>query len=392
MKNINKLVLASLVSVLLLLAVSVYGQVHKYYPPGSVVIQMSYTVSPQPNCVLMLSSKSASLTAFGTTTSGFIPLTSQTFTVTPVVTPALAGSHACDDVTWTATSSTAGSTLPWLTVTRGTTGTGPGPGTVSFQAMSNPQTAARNATITVRVTSSGNSTLADPSPLTFAVNEAGDTGEILLRRQLRAMYQAILGREPDAGGFAFWTGQGSAGLDQMVDQLMTSPQAVGTDWATMLAYRAAVNAGPTFAQYSAAVVSLRTGAQTPTGLLTSLNPTLTTANVYKNLLGRNPVGAEGSQTPERAYVTIIASAEFQNTGTFRTATDHTNGLYIRLLYFLVLNRDADQGGYNFWVGQANALASGLFYNASPEARLTIIGSGIANPGFVSSPAFQQRFQ
>jgi hypothetical protein len=36
MKSIHKLVLSSLVSVLLLLAVSVYGQVHKYYTPGSV--------------------------------------------------------------------------------------------------------------------------------------------------------------------------------------------------------------------------------------------------------------------------------------------------------------------------------------------------------------------
>jgi hypothetical protein len=36
MKSIHKLILSSLVSVLLLLAVSVYGQVHKYYTPGSV--------------------------------------------------------------------------------------------------------------------------------------------------------------------------------------------------------------------------------------------------------------------------------------------------------------------------------------------------------------------
>ena len=36
MKNIHKLILLSLVSVLLLLAVSVYGQVHKYFTPGSV--------------------------------------------------------------------------------------------------------------------------------------------------------------------------------------------------------------------------------------------------------------------------------------------------------------------------------------------------------------------
>jgi hypothetical protein len=36
MKGIHKLILSSLVSVLLLLAVSVYGQVHKYFNPGSV--------------------------------------------------------------------------------------------------------------------------------------------------------------------------------------------------------------------------------------------------------------------------------------------------------------------------------------------------------------------
>jgi len=36
MIKINKLILCSLVSVLLLLAVSVYGQVHKYFTPGSV--------------------------------------------------------------------------------------------------------------------------------------------------------------------------------------------------------------------------------------------------------------------------------------------------------------------------------------------------------------------
>jgi hypothetical protein len=36
MKRINKLILSSLVSVLLLLALSVYGQVHKYFTPGSV--------------------------------------------------------------------------------------------------------------------------------------------------------------------------------------------------------------------------------------------------------------------------------------------------------------------------------------------------------------------
>ena len=36
MKSVHKLILSSLISVLLLLAVSVYGQVHKYFTPGTV--------------------------------------------------------------------------------------------------------------------------------------------------------------------------------------------------------------------------------------------------------------------------------------------------------------------------------------------------------------------
>ena len=36
MKGLNKLFLASLISVLLLLVVSAYGQIHKYYTPGTV--------------------------------------------------------------------------------------------------------------------------------------------------------------------------------------------------------------------------------------------------------------------------------------------------------------------------------------------------------------------
>jgi len=36
MKSLHKLILSSLISVLLLLAASVYGQVHKYFTPGTV--------------------------------------------------------------------------------------------------------------------------------------------------------------------------------------------------------------------------------------------------------------------------------------------------------------------------------------------------------------------
>ena len=60
------------------------------------------------------------------------------------------------------------------------------------------------------------------------VTEGADPDPRWLDREERAMYQAILGRDPDAGGFAFWTGLGSAGLGQMVDSFMTSPEAVAS--------------------------------------------------------------------------------------------------------------------------------------------------------------------
>ena len=47
-------------------------------------------------------------------------------------------------------------------------------------------------------------------------------------REVRALYQKILNREPDSGGFAFWVGvatENPDGLGMMVDNFLTTPPA-----------------------------------------------------------------------------------------------------------------------------------------------------------------------
>ena len=88
---------------------------------------------------------------------------------------------------------------------------------------------------------------------------------------------------------------------------------------------------------------------------------------------------------------LIGSPEFQSTGTF--LTDHTNALYIRMLYFVILGRDPDPSGFNFWVGIANGGGPGILFQgtAGSGSRLAILGLGTPNEGFIGSPEFQGLF-
>jgi hypothetical protein len=179
-----------------------------------------------------------------------------------------------------------------------------------------------------------------------------------------------------------------------VDQFLESPEGQSTDMATMIAYQGATGAPPTFAQWSASVAQLRSGAQTPTGLLTQLNPNLTTAQLYQNLLGRAPNATEATQSVAAAYTAITTSAEFKNT-TSPTGVDHSNFLWVRLVYFVTVSRDPDTGGLQFWINQAGTLyGPGIFYGSSTAAqtaRIAILGPGTPNQGFVGSPEFQNLF-
>jgi hypothetical protein len=354
-----------------------------------------FTTGSAAACSFNLSSPGASLPATGTSTPetcpnnsgqpscGVTPENPVSFTVTP--------SAACG--AWTATSSVPG----FLQITNGATGNGVG--TVSFVLLNNTHNGQQSDTITVA--SGGSSAI-------FTVNEAG-SGDSETFREVYALYEQLLGRDPDAAGFAFWSGSGGAGLGQMADSFLTSPEAFNSDFAVMAAYQAATGAPPLFAQYNAAVTAIRAGAQSVTGLFNSLiGGGFTAANLYSNLLNRAPngndqacinqglaacfeiiVGVPSNTTPVGAN----SNNEFQNTGTFHTAADHTNSLYVRMVYFVTVSRDPDQAGFSFWLGVANSGGPGLLFQGSAgfPVRIQILGPGTPNQGFIGSPEFQALF-
>jgi hypothetical protein len=226
-----------------------------------------------------------------------------------------------------------------------------------------------------------------------------------------ALYEQLLGRDPDASGFAFWTGSGGTALGQMADSFLTSPEAFNIDFVAMAVYQAATGAPPTFAQYSAAVSALRAGTQTVSGLFNSLTGTgYTATTLYQNLLNRAPtaqeitnangaglanwfealIGYQNNNTPVET-----PNNEFQSTGAFHTtlAADHSNGLYVRMLYYVILGRDPDAAGLNFWTGIANQGGPGVLFegNAGYSTRIQILGPGTPNQGFIGSPEFQGLF-
>jgi len=91
---------------------------------------------------------------------------------------------------------------------------------------------------------------------------------------------------------------------------------------------------------------------------------------------------------------LFGSAEYQNTGSFVTAADHSNPQYLKMLYVVILQRQSDVGGFNFWLGVANTGGSGLYFNgdATLSTRITIEGNGTPGEGFVGSAEFQSLFQ
>jgi len=344
------------------------------------------------SCSFTFNPPSASLPATGTSTvepcpnnsgqpnCGVSPETPASFTVTPA-----AGCGA-----WTATSS-----YPqFLQVLSGAGGTGAG--TVRYALLNNTHNGDQSYSITV---ASGGASAS------FPVTQAG-SGDNEVYRQVYALYEQLLGRDPDPGGFAFWTGVGGAGLGPMADDFLTSPEAFNSDFAVMAAYQAATGNPPTFAQFKLAVAALRTGAQPLAALFNSLaGANLTAAMLYQNLLQRAPTGADstcltgglaaccetiigypGSTTPMST-----PNNEFQSTGSFHT--DHTNALYVRMVYFVTLSRDPDPSGFSFWVGEAGTGGPGLLFQGAAGAptRLQVLGPGTVGQGFIGSPEFQGLF-
>jgi hypothetical protein len=334
-------------------------------PTGTSTVETCPNNSGQPNC-------------------GVTQETPVTFTVTP--------GASCG--AWTATSSNPGV----LQITAGASGVGTG--AVSYALLTNTHNGSQSYTITVANAAGSGS---------YAVTETGN-GDSQIYREVYALYEQLLGRDPDSAGFRFWSGSGGAGLGQMADSFLTSPEAFNSDFAVMAAYQAATGAPPTYAQFAAAVASLRAGTETLPGLFTSLiGGVYTSATLFQNLLNRQPTAADSnctSMTLANCFQSLVGvpsnttpvgatNNEFQSTGTYHTtlAADHTNGLYVQMIYYVTVSRDPDAAGLSFWTGIANSGGPGVLFQgaAGYGTRIQILGPGTPNQGFIGSPEFQGLF-
>jgi uncharacterized repeat protein (TIGR02543 family) len=377
------------------------GDISGSMNPQSITMNAAHSVTAnfgtQSSCSFALTPAAASLPATGTSTvetcpnnsgqpnCGVTPELPLNFTVTP--------SAVCG--TWTATSSNP----EFLQITSGASGGGAG--AVGFALLSNTHNGPQNYTLTV---TSGTASA------TYPVTEAG-SGDSQVYREVYALYEQLLGRDPDSPGLAFWSGSGGASLGQMADSFLTSPEDFDSDFAVVAAYQAATGAPPTYAQFTAAVASVQGGTQKVGGLFNSLiGSNYTVATLYQNLLNRQPsasevntagdaglagwfeylIGYPGATTPVSA-----PNNEFQSTGIYQTtlAADHTNALYVQMIYYVTVSRDPDAAGLAFWTGIANSGGPGILFQGSAgySTRIQILGPGTPNQGFIGSLEFQGLF-
>ena len=302
--------------------------------------------------------------------------------------------------TWTATSNS-----PMLRIQSGASGNGSATSTtINYSMFTNTTTVARTATITV-------------AGQTFTVTQAPST-EPQLSRVVRALYQTILGREPDISGFQFWTGAGAPAdangvvmVHQMADGFYTSPEFQGSGWETLSVYQAAMGRLPSLGEWLSAVTQLRKGTLTTGQLLSGLLGTMSNSTfvqqTIQNAYGRAATAAELSNLTSQLNTNTAADPrlDFLNNTIFANGEfrDRTNQAWVTMLYFTILVRDPDTGGLTFWVNVATTAPGqqGLYYvtpqpGATYAMKLAIIGQAVPpNPsllGFLGSPEFQNRIR
>jgi hypothetical protein len=274
--------------------------------------------------------------------------------------------------------------------------TSTGGGSIGFNVFSNTSTASRTGVIQVEGAS---------NKVTLTIDEAGSTAPIL-NREVAYLYQHILGREPDASGLASGPDQtapaiGRVTADLVTAHLMDSPEARTSAFQVMGMYQAVSGSAPEYSAWLAAVQALRNGTPAPaqfaailSGSSCSQSPQALAECLYKNMLGRDPAPAEfnaGSATePFLLFTRLFESPEFRSSETF--TSDHTNSLYVTMLYYLILERAPDESELAHWLNIANSGGPGIYYNQRPgSTQLLIVGNG-RTAGLTGTTEFLSKFQ
>ena len=299
--------------------------------------------------------------------------------------------------TWSATSDSRR-----LSVTSGASGSGTAVTTaVALSMLTNSTTLPQTAHVTVNAIMSG-----IPVSMVFTVNQTGSS-ETEIQRAVRALYQTILGREPDPSGWAFWTGSG-VGVNIMADDFYRSPEFQNTGFDVFSIYTTVLDRLPTFAEWSSVTTALRTRTVSLAQMVDTLAGNVTSAVFVQSAI-LNGLGRSATADEVTNYGAQLDGGEskfnFLNTVIFTDPAfqSNTNGAFVAMLYYTILVRDYDQGGFAFWLAAATNPPGigGIYYvfnnpPAAYAAKLGILGTAVPpNPsalGFLGSPEFQGLIQ
>ena len=207
-------------------------------------------------------------------------------------------------------------------------------------------------------------------------NALAKDNDIFGNARLFAMqqYRDFLGREGDAGGVTFWTGQMNTGAQtrtQMVQTFFDSAEFQGTVSPVARLYFAYFLRIPDYGGLNFWVGQYR-GGNTLNGISDAfagsaefvntygaLNNGQFVDRVYRNVLGRAPDQAglaywtgqiDGGMTRGQMMVQFSNSPEYANL--------IGSKVFVTMIYMGMLRRQPDQGGFDFWVGEKDAGNSG----------------------------------
>jgi uncharacterized protein len=292
---------------------------------------------------------SAQVPASGTSTGGYYPSK-----------PATLACNACSG-SFTATSS-----APWVVITSVANGS------IAFNVFSNISSSPRTAI--VQAARQGNKAV-------LTITQAAST-EPLIKREVSLLYQQILGREPDPG-------QPQPPVANLAADLLNRTEARDSAFQVLAMYQALTGAPPQFADWVVGVQAIRNG-QTAESQFTSIAASGACAAecIYKNLLGRAPtiveLAAHKSQKPFAMFSAVFNSSEFHSASGF--TADHTNSLYVAMLYHLLLQRAPNAAELAQMVNTANAAGPGIYFNQA-AAQVRILAAG-----FIEDAGFQAQFR
>ncbi|MGA9998210.1 MAG: FG-GAP-like repeat-containing protein [Pyrinomonadaceae bacterium] len=203
-----------------------------------------------------------------------------------------------------------------------------------------------------------------------------DTSEYFVRQQ----YLDFLGREPDAGGFGYWSTQfGSCHGDaSCLNQTRINVSAAyfieaefqQTGSFVYRLYKASFGARPSYAQFSADRSRVIGGESLETSKATLSDEFVTRAEfkaVYPDSLSHadfvnrlfDTAGISGNDSERQAAINMLNAGGTRSqvlrgmveSEAFRTR--EYNSAFVLMQYFGYLRRDPDEGGYQFWLNVLN---------------------------------------